>query len=144
MTRLANADPSVLNHLGEIAQETTKDGVLQTVIHHIPEGWKISKRQVPVQIIPFSFIKDELSVSDRTVYRGEFKVIAHNSAEHSLESNQIIFNKFSQYGSKWFVVMVDCHFSTMRVGMKSPEAIYNTKHHFLGLTVAFFSFYQCS
>ena len=34
----------------------------------------------------------------------DFKFIAHNSAEHSLESNRIIFNRFSQYGSKSFVV----------------------------------------
>ena len=37
------------------------------------------------------------------------------------------------------VVVIDRHFPTISVGMKSSEPKYNTKHLFLDLAVAFFS-----
>ena len=75
MTRLVNEDPRVVSHLCEIAEEAAKDGVLQSVVLHISKDWKISRRQVPVQILPFWTIKDELSFSDGIVYRGDRIVI---------------------------------------------------------------------
>ena len=40
-------DQSVTSHLKEIAEETAKDNVLQSVIHHISENWSICKRRLP-------------------------------------------------------------------------------------------------
>ena len=39
-------DQSVTRHLNEITEETAKDKVLQSVIHHIFENWSISKRRL--------------------------------------------------------------------------------------------------
>ena len=74
-TRLLTEDPRVTNSLSEIAEETAKDDVLQfyssTVIHHISEGWKTDKRHIPIQILPFWSVEDELLLSDGIVYRGD-------------------------------------------------------------------------
>ena len=68
-TGLVIEDQSVTSHLRDIAEETAKDSVLQSVIHHISEGWTISK------IRPLWTIKDELSFSDAIVYRGDRIVV---------------------------------------------------------------------
>ena len=67
----------------------------------------------------------------------KFEVLSHDSAEHSLESHRTICNRFLQYNSQWFVVIENCHFSTISVGVESSEAINNTKHLFLNLIIAF-------
>ena len=71
----------------------------------------------------------------------EFKVISHDSAEHSLKSNEIISYRSFQYCSKWFVVIVycTCYFPSIGVGMEPGEAIRNTKLLFLNLAITFFS-----
>ena len=67
----------------------------------------------------------------------KFEVLSHDSAEHSLESHRTICNRFLQYSSQRLVVIVNCHFSTISVGVESSEAINNTKHLFLNSTIAF-------
>ena len=42
------------------------------------------------------------------------------------------------------MVVVDCQFSTIRVDVKSCEAVYYAKHLFLDLAVTFCSFGECS
>ena len=54
-------DQSVTRHLNEIAKETAKDKVLQSVIHHISENWSINKRLLPTDVLPFWSCKDQLS-----------------------------------------------------------------------------------
>ena len=69
-TRLLT-DPRVTSSLSEIAEETAQGDVLQSVIRYIFEGWKTNKRHIPIQILQFWSVKDELSFSDGIVYRGD-------------------------------------------------------------------------
>ena len=68
-------DQSVTSHLKEIAEETTKDNVLQSVIHHISENWSISKKRLPTEVLPFWSCKDQLSFNDGIIYRGDRIVV---------------------------------------------------------------------
>ena len=52
-TRLVNEEQSLTSNFAEIAEATPKDAVLQSVIDHISMGWKPSKRNVPVEILPY-------------------------------------------------------------------------------------------
>ena len=70
-TRLLTEDSCVTSSLSAIAEETAKDDVLQSVIHHISEGWKTLKRHIPIQILPFWSVRDELSFSDGIGCRGD-------------------------------------------------------------------------
>ena len=64
MIGLVIQDQSVTSHLKEIAEETAKDNVLQSVIHHISENWSICKRRLPMDVHPFWSCKDQLSFND--------------------------------------------------------------------------------
>ena len=64
-------DQSVTRHLNEIAKETAKDKVLQSVIHHISENWSINKRPLPADVLPFWSCKDQLLFNDDILYRGD-------------------------------------------------------------------------
>jgi hypothetical protein len=64
-----NDDQTVKDHLAEIADETAKEKVLQTVIHHITDGWKISRKDIPVNLLPYWTVKHELSVNNGIIYR---------------------------------------------------------------------------
>ena len=68
-------DQSVTSHLKEIAEETAKQNVLQSVIHHISENWSISKRCLPMEVLPFWSSKDQLSFSDGIIYRSDCIVV---------------------------------------------------------------------
>ena len=68
-------DQSVTRYLNEIAEETAKDKVLQSVIHHISENWSISKRRLPTDVLPFWSGKDQLSFNDGILYRGDRIVV---------------------------------------------------------------------
>ena len=59
----------------EIAEETAKDKVLQSVIHHISENWSISKRRLLMDVLPFWSCKDQLSFNDDILYRGDRIVV---------------------------------------------------------------------
>ena len=74
-TRLVNEEQSLTSNFAEIAEATAKDAVLQSVIDHISMGSKPSKRNVPVEILPYWNIKDELSFSDGIVYRSDRIVV---------------------------------------------------------------------
>ena len=75
ITRLVIEDQSLTSHLSEIAVETGKDTVLQSVIRHISEGWTTRKGHLPAALLPFWTIKDELSFGDGVVYRGDRIVV---------------------------------------------------------------------
>ena len=68
-------DQSVTSHLKEVAKETAKDNVLQSVIHLLPENWSISKRHLPMEVFPFWSCKDQLSFNDDIIYRGDCIVV---------------------------------------------------------------------
>ena len=46
-------EQSLTSNFDEIAEATAKDAVLQSVIDYISMGWKPSKRNVPVEILPY-------------------------------------------------------------------------------------------
>ena len=75
MTRLVHEEQSLTSNFAEIAEATAKDAVLQSVIDHISVGWKPSKRNVPVEILPYWNIKDELSCNDGIIYRRDRIVV---------------------------------------------------------------------
>ena len=58
---------SMTSHLKEIAVETAKDKVLQSVIQHISENWSISKRRLPMDIHPFWSCEDQQSFNDSII-----------------------------------------------------------------------------
>ena len=68
-------DRSVISHLKENAEETAKENVLQSVIHHISENWSICKRRLPMDVHPIWSCKDQLSFNDGIVYRGDRIVV---------------------------------------------------------------------
>ena len=75
-TRLVHEEQSLTSNFAEIAEATEKDAVLQSVIDRvISMGWKPSKRNVPVEILPYWNIKDELSFNDGIVYRSDRIVV---------------------------------------------------------------------
>ena len=62
-TRVVHEDQSVTSSLAETAEATAHDTELQSVVHHISEGWTNNKRNDPIEILHYWSIKDELSVS---------------------------------------------------------------------------------
>ena len=74
-TRLVHEEQSLTSNFAEIAKATEKDAVLQSVINHISMGWKPRKRNVPVEILPYWNIKDELCFNDGIVYRSDRIVV---------------------------------------------------------------------
>ena len=59
----------------EIAEETAKDNVLQSVIHHLSENLSINKRRLPMEILKFWSYKDQLLFNDGIIYRGDRIVV---------------------------------------------------------------------
>ena len=72
---LVTQDQNVTSHLKEIAEETAKDNVLQSVIIHISENWSISKRSLPMDVLPFWNRKEKLSFNDGVIYRWDRIVV---------------------------------------------------------------------
>ena len=72
---LVIVDQSVTSHLKENAEEKAKDSILESVMRHISEGWTVSKRHIPAEILPFWTIKHELSFSDGIIHRGDHIVV---------------------------------------------------------------------
>ena len=68
-------DQSVTSHFREIAEETAKDNVLQSVIRLISENWSFRKRRIPTEVFPFWSCKDQLSFNDGIIYRGDRIVV---------------------------------------------------------------------
>ena len=74
-TSLLKEDQSVNSYLTEIAAETAKDKVLQSITHYVTEGWIANKRHISPDVVPFLNVKDELSVSDGIIYRNDRIVV---------------------------------------------------------------------
>ena len=56
--------------LNEIKQETARDSTLQTLKHMILKGWPDSKASVPVEIVLYFNIREELAVQDGIIFKG--------------------------------------------------------------------------
>ena len=72
MTQDACLKPSTLQ---EIKQHTAKDDSLQELIKIIKAGWPETKGELSHLVLPYFGIRDELSVDDDVVVRGERLVI---------------------------------------------------------------------
>ena len=57
--------------LQEIKQHTVKDNSLQELIKVIKAGWPETKGELSYLVLPYFGIRDELSVDDDMVVRGE-------------------------------------------------------------------------
>ena len=68
MTHDACLRPSTLQ---EIKQHTAKDNSLQELIKVIKAGWPETKGELSYLVLPYFGIRDELSVDDDMVVRGE-------------------------------------------------------------------------
>ena len=55
----------------EIKVETEADATLQLLKETIVQGWPDNKEHVPPQIFPYFSTRDELSIQDGLVFRGE-------------------------------------------------------------------------
>ena len=62
--------------LQEIRDHTEQDEVLQGLMNVIKADWSEIKHEVSLQLTPFFGIRDELSVQDGIVLRGERVVIS--------------------------------------------------------------------
>jgi hypothetical protein len=67
--------PIRTERLQELKLETEKDEPLQILRSVILKGWPGEKHQCPTQITPYFSIRDELSVQDGLIFRGERVVI---------------------------------------------------------------------
>ena len=61
--------------LQEIKQHTAKDDSLQELIKVIKAGWPETKGELSHLVLPYFGIRDELSVDDDVVVRGERLVV---------------------------------------------------------------------
>ena len=55
--------------------ETERDNTLQVLKTTILKGWPEDKSKVPSQVIPYHSMRDELSICDRLVFKGERLVV---------------------------------------------------------------------
>ena len=61
--------------LRQIRRATEDDESLQLLRHVILTGWPDSKDHIPAQVIPYFHFRDELSVQDGSIFKGERVVI---------------------------------------------------------------------
>ena len=61
----------------EILGHTNKDEVLQLLKEVILTGWPADKKSLPAVLNPYYNYRDELSVYDRLILRGECLIIPH-------------------------------------------------------------------
>ena len=78
--------------LREIQQETENDDGLRVLKDVILRGWPIERSQVPVQITPYFSMRDELSVQDGVIFRGERIVVPaslRQDMKHKLHASHL-------------------------------------------------------
>ncbi len=61
--------------LQELKEETKKDETMSILKEVILQGWPVNKNLVPVQVVPYFTFRDELTVHDGLVFRGERLVV---------------------------------------------------------------------
>ena len=71
--------------LTEIKVETEADATLQLLKETILQGWLDNKEHVPPQIFPYFSTRDELSIQDELVFRGE-RVVVPAKLRHDIKN----------------------------------------------------------
>lgn len=61
--------------LGKLKEETEKDDTLQTLKTVITRGWPEDKLQLPAELAPYFSFRDEMSVQDGLLFKGERVVV---------------------------------------------------------------------
>ena len=69
----------------EIKVETEADATLQLLEETILQGWPDNKEHVPPQIFPYFSTRDELSIQDGLVFRGE-RVVVPAKLRHDIKN----------------------------------------------------------
>ena len=67
--------PVSSSRLQEIQQATEDDEILKSLKAIILRGWPDDRSQVPEQITPYFSVRDELSVHDGVIFRGQRIVV---------------------------------------------------------------------
>lgn len=67
--------PITEKRLEEIKRETGEDEALKVLTSVVLQGWPDSKAQVPSEAAPYFSIRDEISVQDGVLFRGERVVV---------------------------------------------------------------------
>ena len=62
-------------NLAELKDETKRNNQLQQLTNMIKTGWPTNKTDTPKEYVPFWNFRDELSVSDNIIFKGEKVVI---------------------------------------------------------------------
>ena len=63
------------NKLNEIRLATAEDKVLQKVKEYVENGWPENKRAPPVEVIPYFQYRDELTIMQGLIFKGERIII---------------------------------------------------------------------
>ena len=71
--------------LTEIKLETEADATLQLLKETILQGWPDNKKHVPSQIFPYFSTRDELSIQDGQVFRGE-RIVVPAKLRHDIKN----------------------------------------------------------
>jgi hypothetical protein len=72
---LINFSPIKQDRLRQIRDETSRDTELTTLMETIARGWPDHKDKLPMSVVPYFNYRDELSMLDGIVLRGERVVI---------------------------------------------------------------------
>jgi hypothetical protein len=75
---MVNYLPISNDRLSQIRQETLRDETLQLLMDVILKGWTSDKILLPAQVHPYYCYRDELTVQDGLIFRGERVVIPGN------------------------------------------------------------------
>ena len=82
--------PISTTRLREIQQATEVDEILGNLKNTILRGWPEERNQVPTQVAPYFHVRDELSIQDGVIYRGQRIVIPtnlRNDIKHKLHAS---------------------------------------------------------
>ena len=78
--------------LTEIRAETIADITLQLLKETILHGWPNNKHELPSQVRPYCGIRDELSMQDELIFRGERVVVPaklHRDMKNTIHSSHL-------------------------------------------------------
>ena len=92
----ATSLPISTTRLREIQQATEVDEILRPLKNTILRGWPEERNQVPTQVAPYFHVRDELSIQDGVIYRGQRIVIPtslRNDIKHKLHASHKASNR---------------------------------------------------
>ena len=83
---MASCVPISDPRLEEIRQETQADETMQVLTQVILQGWPDDKSSVPTLALPFFSQRDELTVQNGLIFRGERVVVPKKLRETEVEN----------------------------------------------------------